>query len=122
MKSKTKIGKQVSKKRNPELVETIIASKKNSGWLEVAALLSGSRRKRKGINLQEVDKNIESGKILVAPCKVLAVGELSKKTKICALGFSEKAKEKILKSGSEALSILEGIKLDSNGKNIKIIK
>ncbi len=122
MKKKKLIEKQLRKKKNPELVKTIINAKKGSGWLEVAALISGSRRNKKSVNLQNLEKDMESGKILIVPGKVLSLGEISKKTKICALGFSEKAKEKILKSGSEASSILDEIKKNPSAKGIKIIK
>jgi len=98
MKTKNRIEIQLRKKRNQELVDTIIAAKKSKEWLPVASLLTGSRRNKISINLKELDENIEAGKMLVVPGKVLSVGELSKKTKIVALSFSGKAKEKIIKS------------------------
>lgn len=128
MKSKTLISKQLRKKTNPELVETILAAKKHDNWLEVAELLSGSRRKRININLNEL-RGLEAGNkdILVIPGKVLSEGSLDKdkgdkKLKIVALGFSEKAKEKLLKSGCKVSSILEEIKLNPSGKDIKVLR
>ena len=58
MKSKTKIEKQTKKKRNPELVETILAAKKTgkSGWMKVASILSGSRRNRPSLNWKEIEE------------------------------------------------------------------
>ena len=121
IKSKTKIEKQLKKKTNSQLVRTIIAAKKNNKWLEIAGILASPRKNQPIINLQEIS-NIKDEKILVITGKVLSQGELNKKRKIVALNFSEKAKEKILKSGGEALSILEEIKLNPEAKNIKIIK
>ena len=122
MKKKNKIEKQLQKKRNPKLVKTIIASKKNKAWIGVGAILSGPRRKKLNLNLKEINEGAGRGKTILVPGKVLSLGELDKKMKIVALAFSEKAKEKILKSGSEALSILEEIKKNPEAKNIEILK
>lgn len=122
MKTKTKISKQLDKKTNPDLVETILSAKNNSSWLEIASILSGPRRKRKNLNLNEL-KNLDiKEKILVIPGKVLSDGEFDKKVKIVALTFSDRAKEKLLKAGCEVSNILEEIKLNPEAKGVKIIK
>ena len=46
MKSKTKISKQLERKSDSVLRETIVAAKKQEAWLGVSAMLSGSRRNR----------------------------------------------------------------------------
>jgi len=46
MKSKTKISKQLERKSNSKLGETILAGKKNEAWMSVAGILSGPRRIR----------------------------------------------------------------------------
>jgi len=122
MKSKTKISKQAEKKTNPELVETILVAKKNSAWLEVAALLSGSRRKRKNLNLSELNKLDDKEKIVVVPGKVLSEGNFTKKIKVVALSFSEKAKEKLLNAGCQTSSILEEIKSNPSAKDVKVLR
>ncbi len=122
MKTKSKIEKQLQKKKNSYLVETIIVAKKKKNWVEVAGILSGPTRKRININLEKVDKEAEEGKTVVVPGKVLSLGEITKKIKIAALGFSEKAKEKLLKSNSEVLSIIEEIKKNPEAKGIKILR
>lgn len=122
MKSKTKIEKQIKRKNNPELVKTIIIAKKNDGWLEVASILSGPRRKRMNVNLEKIDKETKDGETVVIPGKVLSQGEINKKLKIIALKFSEKAKEKLLKSKSEVLSIIEEIKKNPKAKGVRILK
>lgn len=122
VKSNTKIGRQVERKQNPELVETIILAKKNKDWHKVAEILSGPRRKRADLNLEEIDKETKDGETVIVTGKVLSGGELDKKIKIVALSFSEKAKEKLLKSKIKPLSIVEEIKQNPEAKGVKILK
>jgi len=122
MKTKSKIEKQLQRKTNSVLVETIIACKKNKNWIKVAEILSGPRKNRINLNLEELNKKVKDEKIVVVPGKILSQGELDKKIKIVALGFSEKAKEKLDKSGSEALTILEEIKKNPEAKGVKILQ
>ena len=122
MKSKTLIGKQLKRKKNVELVKTIIAAKKNNGWIGVAKILSGPRRNRVDINLEEINKKTEEGETIVIPGKVLSQGELNKKIKVIALSFSEKAREKLLNFKCEVSNILEEIKKNPEAKGVRIIK
>jgi large subunit ribosomal protein L18e len=121
-KSKTKIEQQLQKKRNQELVETIIKAKKSEKWLEIAEILSSPRRKRVEMNLNEINEKSKNGEIILIPGKVLSQGELNKKIKIAAVNFSEKAKEKITKSGANSLSILELIKENPKAEGVKILR
>lgn len=120
MKSKTLIEKQLKRKTNSELVETIIACKKNEGWNKVAEIISGPRRNRIDVNLDELNDVDDKSKIVVVPGKVLSRGEINKKIKVVALSFSENGKVKLLKSGCEVLSILEEIKLNPSAKGVVI--
>ena len=122
MKSKTKIEKQIQRKTNTELVKTIIASKKKENWIEVAEIISGPRRKRANVNLDEINKKAKKGETIVVPGKVLSQGEIDKKIRVVALSFSEKAKEKLLKSKCEISNIIEEIKKNPQAKNIKVLK
>lgn len=122
MKTKTKISKQLERKTNPELVETILAAKKNAAWNEVASILSGSRRKRMNINLAELNKLVDKEKIVVVAGKVLSEGDFDKKIKVVALNFSERAKEKLLNAKCEVSSILEEIKSNPSAKDVKVLK
>ena len=122
-KSKTLIEKQLQKKSNSILVDTIIAAKKKDAWNEVAELLSGPRRKRMNINLTDLNGIEASDKdILVIPGKILSEGQVDKKLKIVAIGFSERAKEKLLKSGCKLSTILDEIKSNPTGKDIKVLR
>jgi large subunit ribosomal protein L18e len=122
MKSKTKISKQLERKSDSRLMETIIAAKKQEAWIEIAGLLSGPRRKRICMNLEEISKDSKVGETVLIPGKVLSQGEIDKKIKIVAFNFSEKAKEKLLSAKCEVVSILDEIKLNPSAKGIKIIK
>ena len=96
----------MKKKTNPELAEAIFIAKKVNPKL--AAEISGPTRNQAKINLGEIEKNGEPSVII--PGKVLSSGELTKKVKIYALGFSEAAKEKIRSSGSEMIYIYDALK------------
>ena len=121
-KSKTLIKKQSERKTNPELVKTINAAKKNSGWFNVAEVLSGPRRKMSGMNIEEINKKAKEGEIVVVPGKVLSQGEIDKKIKLVALNFSEKAMDKLLKAKCEVSSIADEIKKNPSAKGIRILK
>ena len=122
VKSKTKINKQLKRKSNFDLVETILTAKKNSKWLEVASLLSGPRRKFTNFNLDEINEKSKDGETVVIAGKVLSSGNSNKKITVVALNFSERAKEKLLKSKIPFSNITEEIKKNPNAKNIRILK
>lgn len=120
MKTNTKISKQIKKKSNSEIVETILNARKNKAWRKVAEVLSGPRKKMPGLNLSELSKTAKEGETLVVPGKVLSQGELDKKIKVVALAFSESAMGKITESKSEFSTINEEIKKNPEAKNIRI--
>lgn len=122
-KSKTKIDKQSLKKGNAELVATIRAAKKtgNGLWLRVAGALSGPRRARVAVNIEDIEKATKEGDSIIIPGKVLSQGEISKKIAVIAFNFSERAKEKLLKSKSRCVSILEEIKKNPKADGLRIL-
>ena len=122
MKTKTYIEKQTKRKTNPELIETIRLAKKHTKWQEVAGVLSSSRKMWKNANIEEIDKATKEGDVIVIPGKVLSEGEINKKIRVVAFNFSERAKEKLLKSKCELLTIIEEIKKNPEAKGIKILK
>ena len=73
------------------------------------------------MNLEDIEKATKDGEHIVVPGKVLSNGELNKKIKITAMSFSEKAKEKLLKSKIEISNMLDEIKKNPNAKGIKIL-
>ena len=122
MKSKTLIKKQLGRKTNPELVDTIRNSIKNEKWIAVARILSGSSGNQSSVNLDEIEKNTKAGETVVVPGRVLSNGELSKKVRICALGISNKAIEKLKETKSEFVTILDEIKKNPKAEGIKLIR
>ena len=119
-KSKTKIESQLKKKTNPELVKTIVLAKKNPAWIEIAAVLTTSAKQTPQINLSKI--NATEAKVIVVPGKVLSQGEITKKVKIAAFKFSEKAKEKLKKAGCEIVSISKEIESNKDAKDVTILK
>lgn len=122
MKTKTKINKQIRKKKNPELVKALVFSNKNPELKRVSEILS--RPKRKGIifNLGEIDNLVSEGETVIVPGKVLSQGNLNKKINLVAFSFSKKSEEKLLKSGISFKKINEEIKKDPLFKKIKILE
>jgi len=121
MKSKSLIKKQTKRKTSKMLVETIIATKKNKNWSKIAEILSSPRKNKININLEKIDKETKQGDVVVIPGKVLSQGDINKKIKVVALNFSEKAKDKLLKSKCEVSTILEEIKKNPEAKEIRIL-
>ena len=120
--NKRKISKRITRKTHNVLVDTLFTAKKQKAWLEVAGRISGPTRNHSSVNLKDIDKNSKQGDTIVVPGKVLGIGELSKKIRICALSFSEMASEKIKKSGSEKVTILEEIKKNPKATGVKILQ
>ncbi len=122
MKSKTKISKQLEKKSNSKLMETILIGKKQEAWVPIIGILSGPRRKRICLNLDEIATNSKEGETVLIPGKVLSQGKIDKKLKVIALDFSEKAKEKLLSEKCQIAYIIDEIKSNPSAKGIKILK
>ena len=122
MKSKTLIEKQLKRKTNPDLVQTVILCKKNPKWIGVSASLSGLSNNRMALNLDILDKQTKEGETIVIPGKILSMGDLTKKIKIVALSASKSAIEKINKNGSTFTTIIEEIKSNPEAKGVKILK
>jgi len=122
MKTKSKIGKQLERKQSPELVETILAAKKNKNWLKLAHILTSPRRKSLSFNLSKINEKVGEAKKIIIPGKVLSQGDFDKKVKIIALKFSGKAKERLLKSKIDFSTILEEIKSNPEMKDVQVIE
>ena len=121
-KSNTKIKRQAKRKTNPEIVETIKSAREHKGWKELVDVLTGPSRNYAAMNLSEIDKKTSIGDTVMIIGKVLSKGEVTKKIRICALSFSENAREKLKKSKSEAVTILQEIKINPKGEGVKILR
>ncbi len=109
----------ITKKLVAEL-RTLSTKEKAKIWDRVADdLLKPSRTKRK-VNIYRINKYAKDGETVLVPGKVLSDGNLSRKINVAAFQFSEKAIDKINKSG-KAISLKELMKDNPKGKNVRII-
>lgn len=120
--SNTEFKKRVKRKTNPEIAETIKLAQKNEPWKQVAKILSGSTRLYASVNLSDIDKETTPGDTVLILGKVLGSGDLTKKVRICALSFSESALAKLKKTKSEAVSIIDEIRINKKAAGVKIIQ
>ncbi len=109
---------------NPLLKELLFKMKKtkSEGWKTVAEKLETPKRKRKNVNIEKINKYSKEGDVIVVPGKVTSTGELGHKITISALGFSEKAIEKLKKAGAIIKTFEELMKENPKFSKIKIIQ
>ena len=105
----------MKKKTNSILVETIFLAKKINP--ELASAVSVPTRKQAKVNIGRLNECKES--IAIIPGKVLSSGEINKKIKVYALGFSEVAKEKLKKADCDFKTILNALKELKKGEKLK---
>jgi len=120
--SKTKINKRGRRKTSSEIVDTLTATKKNKEWSKVSQIISGSRRRYSSVNLKEIDKETKTGDTIIVPGKVLGQGNITKKIRVCAINFSESARDKMKENKGEVVTILEEIKKNPKAEGIKILR
>jgi len=120
--SKTRLKRRVHQKTNPKVAAAIYLAYKNPSWMKLAKLLSQSTRKHSSVNLMEIDKQTSLGDSVLVPGKVLSLGEVTKKIKICSFGISKEALEKLKKTKSEWVNITDEIKRNPKAEALKIIK
>ncbi|MBU2638093.1 MAG: 50S ribosomal protein L18e [Nanoarchaeota archaeon] len=89
-------------------------------WKLVAMELSKPTRKRREVNISNIDMAAEDNETLLVPGKVLSAGELTKKVTVAAWNFSAAAKAKINKKG-KAVSIQELMKSNPKGSKVRVI-
>lgn len=116
--SKTQIVERTKNKTNKYLIETIDLARKNN-LLEVAKRLSGPKRLQNDMNVEELNK-LEGNNFMVIG-KILSNGEIKKKITISALGFSEKAREKLKNASCEIRTIKEEIEKNPKLNGVKIL-
>ena len=96
-KSKQKIWKDVS--------ETILSSRKNRAWVNVA----------------DISRNSKDGSKVMVPGKVLGAGSIDHKVTVAAFSFSHGAKEKIMASGGKCLDIAEFVAVTPKVEDVLIL-
>ncbi|MBW2991963.1 50S ribosomal protein L18e [Candidatus Woesearchaeota archaeon] len=111
---------------NPELRNLITDLKKLSIeqnkklWKRIASDLEKPTRSRRIVNLVKINKHAKEDETVIVPGKVLAGGDLTKKTTIAAYRFSDSALEKINKIG-KAITIKELMDNNPKGTKVRII-
>ena len=120
--SKTKIKRHLAKKTSPKIIEAVMLAKKQKAWLPIAKKIANSTRDYASVNLSDIDKKTTPGDTVLIIGKVLASGELTKKVRICSLGISKSALDKLKKTKSEYASISQEIKGNPKAEGIKIIQ
>ncbi len=76
----------------------------------------------KAINVSKIEKIVPDGSTLIFVGKILGGGKISKKITVGAIGFSASAKEKINKSGGEAMLLTDFVKKYMKKSGIIIVK
>ncbi|MHA1143188.1 MAG: 50S ribosomal protein L18e [Candidatus Helarchaeota archaeon] len=104
-----------------ELIEFLWNTKRRI-WRKVAKDLSKRNQDKIEVNLYQINKYSKENDMIIIPGKVLSSGELDHKIQIAAFNFSEKAREKLLKSKSIVMNIRELYEKNPTGTNITIIK
>lgn len=113
---------------NPELkdaIKVLRAASRGGGkaiWGALAEDLDKSKRRRVTVNLSKIDRHTEEGDVVAVPGKVLATGFLNHKVTVAAFSFSGMAEEKIVASGSQAMSLRDLLEGDVEPSEIRILK
>ena len=120
--SRTKLKVRLRKKTNPSLAQTIALALKTPAWNKYVKILSQPTKKYSSINLREIDQQTSMGDSVMIPGRVLSDGEITKKIRICSFGISKEALERLGKTRSEWVSILDEIKKNPKAEGVKLIK
>ena len=120
--SKTVLKSRIRKKTSPATAVTISLATKSPAWIKYAKMFSMSTKKHSAVNLTEIDKQTSMGDTVLVPGRVLSVGDITKKVKICSFGISRQALEKLKKTKSTWCSIIDEIKSNSRAEGIKVLR
>ncbi len=115
-KKSTKIANSIS--------DLLAISRENQSaiWRDIAERLANGRRRYASINVDKINDLSNDGDIIVVPGYVLGTGNIDKKVTVGALHFSKEASEKLARSGSSAMDIVELARNNPKGTNVKILR
>ncbi len=114
-------------KTNKYLEMLVIELRKHSNkegakiWKRVASDLEKPTSRRRIVNLAKIQRFTKENETIVVPGKVLGAGDIDHTVNVAAFNFSSQAKEKIQKANGKALSILDLVKINPKGKQVRII-
>jgi large subunit ribosomal protein L18e len=115
------------KATNPEFIKLIRSlreeAKKNKVeiWRYMADRLSHSRSRRVAVNVSQLNRHTKRGETVAVPGKVLGAGKIDHPVNVAAFAFSDQARTKILGAKGKCLSILDLMKRNPEGANVKVI-
>lgn len=91
-------------------------------YRRVSEMINFAERKRRVINVDQLDKIVNDGDVVVFPAKVLGTGVITKKITIGAYNFSAEAKRKIEAAGGQTMTILDFYEKHPKGTNVRLLK
>ena len=112
---------------NPELIKLIRALRKKSReseveiWRYIADRLSRSKGRRVAVNVSRLNRYTKGGETVAVPGKVLGAGIVDHPINVAAFVFSDQARSKVLRAKGKCLSILDLMKRNPKGTNVKVI-
>jgi len=90
-------------------------------WKRIADDLEMSTRRRRIVNVYGLDKSTKDNENVIVPGKVLGTGALGHKVNVAAWSFSDSAVQKITNAKGSCMSIIDMIKKNPKGQNLRII-
>ncbi len=90
-------------------------------WRRVAYELGRPARKKREVNLSDLQRNTKSGETVLVLGKILGTGTLKNKLTIAAWNASAKAAAAVKSAGGTIIPIQEMIKKNPKGTGIKVI-
>lgn len=120
--SKRKVKFTKERKTDQKVIDALNLALKNKNWLPIAKIIGASRRKYSKINISDIESKTATGDTVIVVGKVLGEGEITKKVRVCAFSFSKSALDKLKKSKSEVVSILEEIRQNPKAQGLKLIR
>ncbi len=108
---------------NPLLRKQIgeLESSKANIWKLAARELSRPTRRKREVNLSDLQRNTKSGETVLVLGKVLSSGTLKNKLTIAAWNCSAQAYDAVKKAGGIIVPITELMKSNPKGTGVKII-
>ena len=91
-------------------------------YRRLSEMLNFAERKRRVINVDQLEKIVNDGDVVVFPSKVLGSGVITKKVTIGALSFSAEAKRKIVSAGGKTMTLAELWEKHPKGTNVRLLK
>jgi large subunit ribosomal protein L18e len=117
-----------SKSTNPVMRELIkelaIKTQKEKApiWRDLSKRLSRSSSKRAQVNVSRIARYTKKGDIVVVPGKVLGAGSIGHPIVVGAFNFSVQAVKKITSAGGKCITLMEMMRENPKGTNIKIVE